>query len=119
MKIIESLTRKWWQLLAFAIVVIVAGPEVFVYVEGMALIELIGAATFVLMYVVGFKLYFYNAWSAFLGFENRYHFFLPSISMAKENPGFLYYAIPWRSINYVVFLLISSLASLSVKAAIL
>lgn len=116
MKIIENLTKRWWRLLAVAIVVLVAGPEVLIYAEGMAILELIGAATFVFMYVVGFKLYFYNAWNAFYRFENRYHFFLPSFSIVRESPGLLYYAIPRRSTIYAVFLMVSLVTLVSVKA---
>lgn len=115
MKIIENLINRWWRLLAVAIVAVVAGPEVLIYAEGMAILELIGAATFVFMYVVGFKLYFYNAWNAFYGFENRYHFFLPSYSIVRESPGLLYYAIPRRSIIYAVFLIVSLVTLISIK----
>ena len=57
-------------MLAIGIIVLVAGPEVFIYAEGMVVLEAIGAATFVFMYVVGFKMYFHNAWNAFYKFEN-------------------------------------------------
>ena len=80
MKAIENLTKRWWRLLAVAIVVLVAGPEIFIYAEGMAILEVIGAATFVFMYVVGFKMYFHNVWDTFYKFENQYHFFLPPFS---------------------------------------
>jgi len=118
MKSIENLTKRWWRLLAVAIVVLVAGPEVFIYAEGMALIEIIGAATFVFMYVVGFKMYFHSAWNAFYRFENQYHFFLPSCSIIRERPGLLYYAIPWRSTIYAYFLFISLIALLSIKSVV-
>ena len=92
----------------------VAGPEIYVFAEGMVLIEIIGAATFVFMYVVGFKLYLHNAWNAFYKFENRYHFFLPSLTTIRSFPGLLYYAIPWRSSVYGVFALISIMSLRSV-----
>jgi uncharacterized membrane protein HdeD (DUF308 family) len=116
MKNLENLTKRWWRFLAVAIIMVAAGPEVFIYAEGMVILEAIGASTFVFMYVVGFKLYFHDAWSAFSKFENQHHVFsLPSLPMIKESPGLLYYAIPRRSINYASLLIVSSLALLSVK----
>lgn len=103
MKRLGSLTEKWWKLLAVVIIVVAAGPEAFVYAEGMAILEVLGAATFVFMYVVGAKMYWHNLWNWFTDFENRYHFFLPSFSLIRETPGLLFYAIPRRSALYAVF----------------
>ena len=78
-----------------------AGPEIFIYAEGMAIMEVLGGTLFVFMYVVGFKLFFRDLWEKFFNFENRYHFFLPSLSLIRESPGLLYYAIPRRTIFYL------------------
>lgn len=119
MKNIENLTKKWWRFLAVAIVVLVAGPEVFIYAEGMVVLEVVGASTFVFMYVVGFKMYFHNVWNTFSKFENQYHpFSLSSLQMIKESPGLLYYAIPRRSSIYAICLIVSSVALLSVKTIV-
>ena len=106
MKRMENLTNRWWRLLAIAIIVVAAGPEVFVYAEGMVVLEALGAATFVFMYVVGAKMIFHNLWNCFSGFENRYHFFLPSLSLIIKNPSFLYYAIPRRTAIYALYLFV-------------
>lgn len=100
----DKFAAKWWRLLAIMIIVVVAGPEIYLYTEGIVILEIIGAATFVFMYVVGAKLYCYNAWNWFYTFENRHHFFMPSMTLIKAKPGFLYYAIPTRSITYGLFL---------------
>lgn len=79
----ESLTRKWWRLIAVIIIVLAAGPEIFLYAEGMVMLEAVGAATFVFMYVIGVKSYLRNLWDWFFNFENRYHIFLPSLSILR------------------------------------
>lgn len=118
MKSIENLTKRWWRFLAVVIIVIVAGPEVFIYAEGMVVLEAVGAATFVFMYVVGFKMYFHNAWNAFYKFENQYHFFFPSFSIISKSPGLLYYVIPRRSTIYAIFLIVSLVTLLSIKTIV-
>ncbi len=107
MKRVELLAKKGWRLAAVFIIFGVAGPEILVYAEGMALLEMIGAATFVFMYIVGAKLYVRNVWDWFFNFENRYHFFYPSFSMIRILPGMLYYSIPRRTIFYAVFFLLA------------
>ena len=115
MKKFDKFVGAWWQIIAISIVMFVAGPEIYVFAEGMVVIEIIGAATFVFMYVVGFKLYFYNAWNAFCKFENRYYFFLPSLGAIRSFPGLLYYAVPWRSSIYGIFFLVSFLSLRSIQ----
>jgi hypothetical protein len=118
MKIIEKLLERWWRILAVAIVVVVAGPEVHIFYEGMAILELIGAATFVFMYAVGFKLYFHNAWQIFYKFENRYHFFLPPFSTIQKCPGLICYVVPRRTTIYGVILLLSIVTLSTVRNVI-
>ena len=115
MRKFDKFVGAWWQIIAISIAMFVAGPEIYVFAEGMVVIEIIGAATFVFMYVVGFKLYFHNAWNAFYKFENRYHFFLPSLRTIRNFPGLLYYAIPWRSSLYGIFALASFLSFRSIQ----
>ena len=101
MRFTDTLLRRWWRLLAVIIILFMAGPEIFIYAEGMAIMEVLGGTLFVFMYVVGFKLFFRDLWEKFFNFENRYHFFLPSLSLIRESPGLLYYAIPRRTIFYL------------------
>ena len=71
--------------------------------------EVLGGTLFVFMYVVGFKLFFRDLWEKFFNFENRYHFFLPSLPLIRECPSLLYYAIPRRTILYLGFCLLALL----------
>lgn len=119
MKNFDQFASRWWRLLAIIIIVVVAGPEVYLYTEGMVILEIIGAATFVFMYVTGAKLYLYNAWNWFYTFENRYRFFLPSVALIKAKPGLLYYAIPTRSITYGLFLFLMPVLSFRIYSALI
>ena len=110
----ESLTRKWWRLIAVTIIVLVAGPEIFLYAEGMVMLEVVGAATFVFMYVVGAKLYLRNLWDWVFNFENRYDIFLPSLSILRARPALLYYVIPKRTMYYVSLLFLVLLFSFKI-----
>jgi hypothetical protein len=100
----DKFAARWRRLLAIMIIVVVAGPEVYLFTEGIVILEIIGAATFVFMYAVGAKLYCHNAWNWLYTFENRYHFFMPSAALIRAKPGFLYFALPTRSITYGLFL---------------
>jgi cytochrome b subunit of formate dehydrogenase len=44
---------------------LVAGPEILISMELMGLVELLGASTFVLMYVSGLKLFLAKAFNSF------------------------------------------------------
>jgi len=110
----ESLTKKWWRLIAVIIIVLAAGPEIFLYTEGMVMLEVVGAATFVFMYVNGAKMYLHNLWDWFFNFENRYHIFLPSVSILRARPALLYYVIPKRTMFYISLPLVILLFSFKI-----
>jgi len=75
-------SKGLWRSLAIIIVVFVAGPEILISMELMALVEAMGASSFVLMYFSGLRLACKNTLNKLSKFE--YDFL------------FLYHTIPHR-----------------------
>ena len=76
---------------------LLAGPELIVSIEMMALVEVLGASTFVMMYFAGFKLFLSKMWDKYKSFENYSIFFIPTISVLKQMPSMIIHAIPERT----------------------
>jgi hypothetical protein len=81
--------------------------------ELMVLVEFLGASTFALMYISGFKLFLSNIFNKFKKFESGTFFFIPSLNTLKQMPALAIHAMPERttSIGFVGF---TSLAGLYV-----
>jgi hypothetical protein len=111
---IKKITSKSiWYLLATIIVAFAAGTEIIISMELMVLVEVLGASTFALMYISGFKLFLSNIFNKFKKFESESFFFIPSLNTLKQMPALAIHAMPERttSIGFVGF---TSLAGLYV-----
>lgn len=73
---------------------LVAGPEVMMSIELMAMVELQGASTFVLMSASGLKLFFANIMVNYKKFERYSIFFVPCLSVLKQMPSLVIHVIP-------------------------
>ncbi|WP_197410264.1 MULTISPECIES: hypothetical protein [unclassified Colwellia] len=102
---IKKITSKGiWYLLAVLITACLAGPEILISMELMVLIEILGASTFVLMYVTGLKLFLANAFNSFFKpvlfpiykiiQQLDPYFFVPSYNNVKKFPALLCHSIP-------------------------
>ena len=78
------------------IIVAVAGPEVLISLELMALVEVIGASTFVMAYVSGFNFYLSTWFKKLANFERYSDWFYPSLSALKTMPSAVIHCIPER-----------------------
>ena len=96
-RIKKTMSKGFWHSLALIIVVLIAGPEVMLTMELMAMVELLGASTFVLMYVSGLKLLLSKAFNKFKRFESYSIFFIPSFDSLKQMPQLAIHAIPERT----------------------
>ena len=93
----KTISKGGWHSLAVIIVMLIAGPEIMMSMELMAMVELLGASTFVLMYVSGLRLVFSKAINKFKKFESYSIFFIPSFDAIKQMPLLAIHAIPERS----------------------
>jgi hypothetical protein len=93
----KTMSKGIWHSLAVIIVVLIAGPEVMMSMELMAMVELLGASTFVLMYISGLKLFLSKAINKFKKFESYSIFFIPSFETLKQMPLLAIHAIPERT----------------------
>jgi len=111
---IKKMTSKGiWYLLAALIAAFVAGPEIIISMELMVLVDILGASTFVLMYVTGLKLFLSNSFNKLNQFESGSFFFIPSLDTLKQMPALAIHAMPERTTN-IGFLGFTSLAGLYV-----
>ena len=99
------LSKASWYTLACIIVLLLAGPEIMVGMEVMALVEALGASTFVLMYLSGLKLFCSKLWNKFKSFESYSTFYFPPLSTLKEMPSLVIHAVPERTavISFLAF----------------
>jgi len=104
---LDKLINKVWHLMAVVIVFLVAGPEILIGMELMALIEILGASTFVMLYFSGVKLVFAKAWQKFNQFESYSTFFIPPFKDIKTMPALILHAVPERTFVITFFMLIS------------
>ncbi|MUH73215.1 hypothetical protein [Psychrosphaera haliotis] len=100
------LSKASWYTLACIIVLLLAGPEIMVGMEVMALVEALGASTFVLMYLSGLKLFCSKLWNKFKSFESYSTFYVPPLSTLKEMPSLVIHAVPERTavISFLAFI---------------
>lgn len=97
-KIRALLSKGIWQILAMLLVMVIAGPELLLSMELMALIEVLGASTFVLMYLSGIKLLLDKAMTKFQQFEQYSIWFIPSYQSLKQMPELVLHVIPERTL---------------------
>ena len=99
----KTMSKGIWHSLAVIIVMLIAGPEIMVSMELMAMVELLGASTFVLMYVSGLKLFFTKVLLKYKKFERHSVLFIPSLSNLKQMPSLALHAIPERTFSICFF----------------
>lgn len=99
----KSMSKGIWHSTAVIIVVLVAGPEIMMSMELMAMVELLGASTFVLMYLSGLKLFFSKLVAKYKKFERYSVFFIPSLTTLKQMPSLAFHAIPVRTFSICFF----------------
>ena len=90
-----------WSAIAMIIIVGVAGPEVLISLELMALVEVIGASTFVMAYVSGVNLYLSTWFKKLADFERYSDWFYPSLSALKTMPSVVIHCVPERLTSLV------------------
>lgn len=96
-KLQKTIKKGGWYALAMIIVMVAAGPEIMLSMELMAMVELLGASTFVLAYWSGVKLFLAKPIACFKRFESRSMFFIPTKSVLKQMPSMIIHAIPERT----------------------
>jgi hypothetical protein len=97
------MSKGIWHSLAIIIVFLMAGPEIMMGMEVMALIEVLGASTFVLMYLTGVKLFLLKVWKQYQKFECHSAFFVPPLVIFKQMPSLIVHAIPERTVVIFFF----------------
>ena len=97
-KIKIAMSKGFWHALAVIIVMLLAGPEIMVSIELMAMVEVLGASTFVLMYLSGIKLFFSKVWDKYKNFEKHSVFFFPTFPVLKKMPSLIVHSIPERTV---------------------
>ena len=85
-----------WSGLAMIIVLLLAGPEIAISMELYAMVEVLGASTFVLAYIAGLKSMLLKPYQSLQGFEQYSNFFVPKFAAVKQMPSLLVHAIPER-----------------------
>ncbi|PHN90982.1 hypothetical protein CSC79_04955 [Pseudoalteromonas sp. 3D05] len=106
-------TKGLWQSLAIIIVMFIAGPEIVISMELMALVEVMGASSFVLMYFSRLRLACKITANRLSKFECYSLFFIPSFANLKQMPGLLYHTIPHRLCAISFLTLITAIVLLS------
>jgi len=105
-----EIPEKYLKPTVVALVVLLAGPEILAASEMLALVELIGAANFILLYVYGFRSIAAQPAARTLKFVRRLEpiwIFIPSWRVTKQMPGMLMHAIPAHSLALVSVILMS------------
>lgn len=94
----KVMSKGVWHSLAVITVMLVAGPEIMLSMELMAMVEMLGASTFVLMYFSGLKLFISKVWDNYKNFESHSVFFFPTLSVLKQMPSMVIHTIPERTV---------------------
>lgn len=97
----RKFSKGLWTSLAMIIVLVMAGPEIILSMELMALAEALGASTFVMVYLSGISLYFEKPIRTFVQFESKGHFFVPTFDVLKKMPSILVHMLPERTLVFV------------------
>ncbi|WP_440056590.1 hypothetical protein ACSLBF_21010 (plasmid) [Pseudoalteromonas sp. T1lg65] len=106
-KLKDQCAQSFWHTSAMILVLFLAGTEIMVGVELMAMIELVGASTFVLAYLAGAKLALTNVYQQLKKFEQHCVFFLPKFNVLMWMPSLAIHAIPERSVMMAVLAFIT------------
>jgi hypothetical protein len=99
-----EIPEKYLKAIVVALIVLLAGPEILAASEMLALVELFGAANFILLYVYGFKFIAQRPAAAALKLIRRLEpiwLFVPSWRVTKQMPGMLMHAVPLHSLTLV------------------
>jgi hypothetical protein len=91
---------------------LLAGPEILVSMELMAMVEVLGASTFVLIYFSGLKLIISNVWNKYKNFERYSVFFFPTLPVLKQMPSMIIHAIPERTLTGTFLAVVTVTASI-------
>ncbi|NSY32782.1 hypothetical protein DS891_04095 [Pseudoalteromonas sp. JC28] len=102
-RIKDLMSKGIWHSLAIIIVFLMAGPEIMMGMELMALIEVLGASTFVLLYFTGVKLFLLKVWKQYQKFECHSVLFVPPLVIFKQMPSLIVHAIPERTVVIFFF----------------
>lgn len=92
------MSKGVWHALALILVMLLAGPEIVVSIELMAMLEVLGASTFVLMYLLGIKLFISKVWDKYKNFEKHSVFLFSNFSCFKKMPSRIVHSIPERTV---------------------
>ena len=92
----EKCSKGLWSTLAMIIVFMLAGPEIMIGMELVAIVELLGPSTFVIAYFAGVKLWFDKGLQVVKKFESYSTFFIPTIDTLKQMPSMILHAVPER-----------------------
>lgn len=122
-KLINKCSKGLWHALAMLIVFIIAGPEILISMELIAIIEVLGASTFVIAYLSGLRLYLEKplGWLMipilkYAEYESNPYFFIPRFEHVKLMPSLLVHAIPEKMVLLMFALfMISSFITLFVS----
>ncbi|GEK54333.1 hypothetical protein [Pseudoalteromonas espejiana] len=106
----KAMSKGIWHSIAVIIVLLVAGPEFMVSMELLAMVEMLGASTFVLMYVSGLKLFFAKLLVKYRHFERHSILIIPTIENLRQMPSLVFHAIPERTfiVCYLVLIITSA-----------
>jgi hypothetical protein len=99
-KLIEKIKQFSWYSLAMLIIVMFAGPEIFVAMELTLMLEVMGASTFCIFYISAIKSFFEPYlkklkpyFERFAQFEGH-SFFVLKYEQYKQMPSMLAHAVP-------------------------
>ncbi|MCF2902949.1 hypothetical protein L1267_21490 [Pseudoalteromonas sp. OFAV1] len=97
-KIKKLFANKLYRSIALVLVILIAGPELMMGYELMALLEFLGPSTFVLIHLAGVKLYLIKLKNAFMSFEKHSLCYRPKASHIIAMPALIIHYLPERSI---------------------
>ena len=97
-KIKKLFANKLYRSIALVLVILIAGPELMMGYELMALLEFLGPSTFVLIHLAGVKLYLIKLKNAFMSFEKHSLCYRPKASHIIAMPALIIHYLPEHSI---------------------
>ncbi|RZD22649.1 hypothetical protein [Pseudoalteromonas sp. MEBiC 03485] len=97
-KIRQLFANKLYKTIALVLVILIAGPELMMGYELMALLEFLGPSTFVLIHLAGLMLYLERLKNAFMNFEKHSLCYRPMTSHIIEMPALIIHFLPERSL---------------------
>lgn len=116
-KILSKLKGVSIYLLACFLVLALAGPEIIVAMELSALMEAVGASTFLLMHWYAVRVYFEPALKKFKAFEGG-NFFIPRLDDVASYPYLLMHALPDRSLSLLLLLALYAICGAGVLSVL-